>query len=473
MTHWKTTLLLLLTAIGAGSYVALYEIKQPTPEERQELAKRVARFAPDDVTSLLVELPSLNVTLERKQGAWRLVSPLSARAEDSLVQRVLDELDPLDAERMLESSKDKPLALSTYGLDPPRGALTIIAGTRATQLLFGEKTAVGENRYAKVVTSPKVAIIRGGFFDTVNQPLEAYRSHDLLAFDTWRTRQLDITTQTVSYTLVKHGERWQLTRPLTDDADSGAAPTTLSTLRNLRIERFLTDSPQVEQLATWGFDAPYAHVTVMLENTSKPLELFIGKPTPDNADQLYAKRVDEPTLYAVAKSRVDELLQDPQSLRSEMVLDVVASQVSKVQLTWQGQTWTLEKANEQWTLTEGRLPLETSKVEDFLGKLRDVKLTRFVEDQPSELARYGLAPPKGIIEVWEAAQQGSKQLLIGDPINQGAAPARPSDEGAGGRYGRVTGRASIVELPSSLNEILATTPDSFQTQSKNNATSNR
>lgn len=453
--RWKTTVGLLILTVGIGTYVSLYELKRPTPEEQVELAKEVVRLPSEDITSVIVESPQANVSLQRRNDSWHLVSPLAVRADDALVQRLLNELNPLEAERVLEGSKATPLSLGEFGLAPPQAMLTAIAGSRTVTVLFGTPTAVGGNRYVTLADSSKVLTVSSRLFDALNHPLDAYRSRELLDVDTWSATQITVASPASSYALRKQAPagRWQLLEPLMDEAEGAAVSSTLSKLRGLRAERFITDAPQVEQALAWGFDAPFAHITIAFDNKSTPLELFVGKPTTDNPEQRYAKRTDEPTIYAVTKDRVEALLQDPQTLRARTVLDFFANQATKVRVRWQDASWTIEKREGTWQLADDQQALDGSQVDEWLWKLRDVKLTRFVEDEPQSLSRYGLDPPNGTIQVWLTDQQQSKELLIGEAVGQGKA-----------RYGRMVGRPSIVELPETLLDLLVTKPESFAVQ---------
>ena len=97
---WKTTLVLLIVTIAIGAFVSLYEIRQPAPEDRQAVARRVVQIPAGDVKRLVVQFPEARVTLERRGDAWQLTSPKAVRAEESLLRRILDELDPLEAEHL-------------------------------------------------------------------------------------------------------------------------------------------------------------------------------------------------------------------------------------------------------------------------------------------------------------------------------------------------------------------------------------
>src|SRR3989338_7945836 len=145
---WKTTLLLLAATVGVGAYVSQVELKQPLPEQRQALAKRILHFSPEEITSFSVDLPETKVTLKKEGDAWRLTAPLAARADQPLAQRIVSQLEWLEAERVLAGTKEKPLDRAPYGLAPAHGSLTIVVKEGAiTTLLFGEKTAVGDNGY--------------------------------------------------------------------------------------------------------------------------------------------------------------------------------------------------------------------------------------------------------------------------------------------------------------------------------------
>jgi len=242
---WKTTLVLLLATVGVGAYVSLYELKQPTSERREELAKQVVQIAPDDVTSLAITLPQGSIQLARQDGAWRLVSPLQARADESRIRRALSQLDPLTAQRVLPGSTATPLPVADFGFNQPRGTLSVTTKEgRTTTLQFGDPTPVGDNRYLKLPDSPSVFVIDDALFEDLNHPAEAYRSRELLNFDAWKVTAVSVASPSRSYTLTKQDERWRLTQPLTDDAESAAVSGLLSQLRNLNVERFITDHPE-------------------------------------------------------------------------------------------------------------------------------------------------------------------------------------------------------------------------------------
>ena len=346
---WKTTLALLVLAIGLGAYVSLYDLKQPTSEQQERLSKEILRFPSDSVTQVVIELPQTNATLIREGAVWRLVlrqaqdSPQKARADTIVIERILRNLDPLEAEHRLPATADRPLDPKTFGLNPPVGRITLIAQDTPTTLLIGEATPVSPNRYLQVSGRPDIFVISPQLFSDANQPVEAFRDRQLIRPDPSAAEGITLTSPTTSFTLAHHGD-WTLTHPMQDRADQAAVSKVVSNLRKIAIKRFVNDALPVEPLATWGLDHPRAEVNLSYLGNAAPstalraasrasldshslardsaersrgtqsrdaatsITLVFGATLPDDQTLVYAKRSDEPSLYAVAAADVDALL---------------------------------------------------------------------------------------------------------------------------------------------------------------------
>ncbi len=293
--RWKTTLVLLLVTVGIGAYVSLYELKQPTPEEREQLAKQVVQVDPSSVFQLVLDLPQAKVTLTRDDAAWKL-APKNVRANTELIEQILYQLSPLRAERVLSAKPNAPLDLKTFGLDPAIGWLSIIAGGSPVTLLIGEVTALPSHRYLKLSNRPEVFIVSSSLFDLANVAPDTFRDPLLVHAQSALTKQLTITSA--------HGTQ-------------AGATALVDALGAIQIKRFVNDVPTVEGLAEWGFDHPKAEVVIQSLESTTPMTIFFGNTLKDDASLLYAKRDDDLSVYAVAASEVDSLLKDPAILRAK------------------------------------------------------------------------------------------------------------------------------------------------------------
>ena len=331
--HWKTTVALLLLTLGIGAYISLYEIRQPPPEERARLSKQVTDLPPESVSRITIELPQSKVTVARERGGatWRLepqpAPPTSdamagrLRADTELIQRLLQHTNPLMAQRILAPTADQPLDLHTFGLEPAVGQITWVSEGHPVTLVVGETTPVGVSRYAKLSDRAEVFVIPPDVVDDANRPPEIFRDPRLLRFSTWGVDHITLATSASQVELARQGTAWRLTlralrpqgpeaRPVADEADGSAVDALLRNLVGLRIKRYVDDAPAVEQSAAWGFDHPMLELTLSFQQPSgERVTVFFGKPLPEDASVVYAKRSDEPALYAVALVDVQALTQ--------------------------------------------------------------------------------------------------------------------------------------------------------------------
>ena len=460
--RWKTTVVLLIATIGIGAYLSLYEIRQPTREEHARLANQVVRVSAEDTTQLVLDLPNVKATLTRQGTTWR-INPQQLRANPVLVNKLLGALDPLMANRILLGSSDHPLDPKSYGLDPAVGWMSVVSPAGPTTLLIGETTPVAGNRYVQIKGRPEIFIVSARLFDDANQVPEQFRDPLLLRFDAWQADGLSVSATGRSLTLARTPRGWQIAstgptgpgpqsnpdQPWSDVADRTEVNSLLQHIARVSIARFLEETPQVEQVAAYGFDQPRAEVTLRRKDASS-VTVFFGKPLPDHNSLLYAKRSDEPALYAVSNADIEALVRDPHGLRSKPCFDFFTNEVSKLEVVWEGARWMMERAEGRWKTEGAAGPLDEARVEEFLNDVVDLRLGGFVDDAPKDLVRYGLEPPKGALTVWTVADPPPQRLLVGSTIE-------PSTN----RYGRIDGRAAIVRLPETITEVLAKTLDSL------------
>src|SRR4051812_3572386 len=91
----RTTLILILLALGLGGFVYFSEIRGATVrEETKEENKQIFSFAADDVQSLTVKTKKLTLNLERSpessNSKWVIKSPVSGPANDAIVSYLMD-----------------------------------------------------------------------------------------------------------------------------------------------------------------------------------------------------------------------------------------------------------------------------------------------------------------------------------------------------------------------------------------------
>lgn len=440
--RWKTTLGLVLAVLGLGTYISLVEIRRPTARQQEGLAKLALDLPPETVTRLAIDLPETTLTLVRDGTRWMIV-PEGFRADAALVEGFLAQLAPLTAERVLRGGADQPLPASAYGLAPAVGRITLVTRESATTLLVGETTPVGQNRYVQLAGAPEIFVVPDTPFASIRHPVELFRDPYLLTLDGWLLDALAVAGP-APFALARSERGWRLTQPVADRADTTAVGSLLQRLGRLRIQRFIDADPQ-HPSAGWGFDTPAAEFR--LREHDADLRLTVGATVPDAPDLRYARRSDEPFLYAVSDADVRALLPDPHTLRAQACFEATAGQIRLVEVAWAGAAWGMQRAGTGWTEQHSGAALDAAVADRVLLELTILRLERFVEEQPADLARYGLQPPAGTVTLWANGQADPERLLVGAAI-------APSQE----RYGLIEGRAAVVRLPQTVTALLAAPP---------------
>jgi hypothetical protein len=142
---WLNALLLLVVA-ALGAFVYL----KPSVDSRNENA--LSKLKVSEANTIRIERPGATaISLEKKSAGWRVTAPLSARADETRVQRLLSIVEAKSAVRMPATE------LARFELDPPSASLTI--GTQAFS--FGMVNSLTREQY--VMTGDAVYAVNPRF----------------------------------------------------------------------------------------------------------------------------------------------------------------------------------------------------------------------------------------------------------------------------------------------------------------------
>lgn len=274
----KTLLVMLALVLGLGAFIWFFEKDVPSTEERQAQDKKLlGALKPEDVTAVTIVQAGKTVRLERPAKAtpakgetpperpWKLVQPLTARADRFAVDRLLDSLANLARDRTLDASDRKEL-----GLETPRAKVTLTANGKDTVIAIGSAIPASSNMAAAVDDQPPVVVASYVWNDLAKEPGD-WRSKELfpaLRDDIERIVLRPAAGEPV--TLVEKGEDFRLETPVADRADRDAVSTLLGDLTALQAAAFVDGPPPA------GADAWQATVEVQLKGKPEPWRLEIG-----------------------------------------------------------------------------------------------------------------------------------------------------------------------------------------------------
>ena len=180
----RTTLILLLLALGLGGFVYFYEIRGATQrQEAKEQQRQLFSFEEDRVQSFTIEKQNQTLEFERSQqsGAsqWQMKSPTDTPASDAAVAYLLDLLASGTSDRALTIGDDR---LGEYGLESPQATVEVKLNNGETHRLILGKPDFNRNfLYAQVdppaqsTSQVKVLLVPTNFENAVNRPLSEWQ----------------------------------------------------------------------------------------------------------------------------------------------------------------------------------------------------------------------------------------------------------------------------------------------------------
>src|SRR5262249_1593453 len=175
-----------------------------------------------------------------------------------------------------------------------------------------------------------------------------------------------------------------------------------------------------EDLHRFGLDKPTVEVTASAEGVA-PLTVRLGIENPYDASA-YLQREGDPKIYAIDGSTRSSLDRSTFDLRARDVLAVRDLGVTRIEVRGKTHAWTLARDPGQpyAFVRPVKEDADAAAVSTWLGSLRSVKASRYLEDTPAERKRTGVEKP-----VAEATFQRGTTETVRIRLAGGKAGAEP------------------------------------------------
>ncbi|MBZ4665040.1 DUF4340 domain-containing protein [Mahella sp.] len=270
-----------------------------------------------------------------------------------------------------------------------------------------------------------LALLAGTYAYLTRRPQQAEQDSESVEIS--KLNKDDIVKMTLerkdgSLTFVKKDDKWVAEGNESIALNQTAVDDLAYTFASLYAEQVVEEDPQ--DLAQYGLKEPVVTAMATLkDNTVKTL--YLGNKTPTGTYYLMAE--GDPKVYEVWMNHGEHL-----SYTLNDVRDTTLPQINTQELTylkmWKEGGRTIEiKTNESQTEDQAQFGLglwqmtqpysepvgvDTQYFQPVLDALPNIAIDGFVEDNPKDLAQYGLDKPKGELIVKD--KQNTLHLLIGD-----------------------------------------------------------
>jgi hypothetical protein len=354
-------------------------------------------FPPKDLVAIRRASGDQEMVLELKDGAWQIVKPSVAPADDPALFEMTERLANLRAVRVAALHATD---LQPFGLDKPAATITLSikqseGPPRDYTLKIGN--AGPDGRFAQVVGTDTIFVLP----DSKNDPLATRLLADAVKFrDRTLVRFTDadrvvVTRGQRTATFAKVDGQWKMTAPISADAENFDLEDLVLTASRLRADELVAEQPS--DLKSVGLDPPDTEFK-FFQGDQQVAQLLVSAKADDG--RATVKSGAGTLVGKLDKGLSARLLNEYRKRSLWSNLDVVQVDSIIINAGIGGTPLILTKDDAGWKVA-GK-PDQTVNVEavsDFLSTLASLKAERFVADDKADLKLFGLDPPVRVVVV--------------------------------------------------------------------------
>ncbi len=393
--RFRTTIILLLLALGAGLYLALVDRGKPSTEELKRIEKRVFKeFEPEKITRIIVEIAerenetgkvvkTVEFDIERDPVGWKILKPVSFPADGSRIRQILDFVKKIDQSRLVVGEDYKALDRKGTGLDEPDVIATFETPATSITVRIGLTEPVGWDNYVEVAGRDAVYFVPSQFKDTLSLKT------DNSSQDVRRRNVFDVRKYMVNSLVMEHpaysvelrrGDdlTWRMTQPVNDAAEGDKVEKMIEKIADFTVESFV-EAPS-------NFGRPRLTLAVIQGAMSQRLQ--VGNKTGPEDKDCFARRGEYQQYITIHESDIELFMEKPNDYRSKLLIIKNEFQ-DPVHLTQtaDGDTMEFDFKDEAWTIPGLATALEDElEVEDYVYLWQELTVTGFVDAAQAGLA---------------------------------------------------------------------------------------
>lgn len=411
----RQTLIYLVVLLLIGGWFTYFEvIRKGEKEAVEKQAKRIFQIQPSEIDFVSITPKDKKAVDLQKDGKWNIVQPIRTEVNGPVVEDYLRMLAGLESQGEVSAS---PGSLEPFGLEAPVLKVSIRAGERSQELLIGEKSPVGGNRYARTGAKPGIFLVPEGQFSAINKGLDDLRRRQLLDFQPQDVAGLSVKWTDGSFWEVKSIDgKWAAPSHPDLNIKESKVRNVIDQLHWLQAGSFLQD--EVKNLTAHGLEPPMVTINLRFAD-GQTADLKLGSAKNAKAG-LAALSSQLEAVAQVERSILEDIPQSVQSLEDRTLVRLKPEDVN--QMVWQvgeAKGDALRTDEQNWGLrVDGSDPApikEAWRVRSILWSLGNSEYQEEVVPEPQtpekphgrlELGRSGGGDPVSL--VWEKPPVGDK-----------------------------------------------------------------
>ncbi|MEO6872914.1 MAG: DUF4340 domain-containing protein [Chthoniobacterales bacterium] len=434
----RTTVILLLLAIGLGVWIKFFESKKPNTVETKRQAGNVLNFDRDKLQGIVIQNGDDRIELQKQNDKWRLTAPVKDQADAAAIDNLIADLESWKKFAVIPGKGNPKVdksSLADFGVVQPKLRLTLKLPDGPQEIRFGKDAALENQVYVRIGNSKDVFIVAQNVKTDISRKPNDLRDRKLTSLTTAQVVRAVLKSNAGEIELAKQGEHWAIIKPLQARGDDQKIGDLVAQITNARIGEFVGEGNG--DLHSYGLSEPRGSITLYGADDKQGETLQIGAET--KKDQVYARFLPRNGVYKLAKKTEDFLALQPNDLRDRHLVRIDSDNLDRIHIQAAEQPEVvLARKGEKWTIASAdNLPANGEEVRRLITTLNDQLVTKFVADTASELPKYGLDHPSLQLAFSSFASENTAETGAGEhpfltlsfgKIEQGDIYARVGEE---------------------------------------------
>ncbi len=386
----RTTVALLIIALGLGLFIWILDRRSPTTRENR--TGYVVDLDRNQVTNLQITNESANTILNKTAAGWQIIAPVNDRADAQVVDSLLDSIQFLRRDDIIPNlgkGDKKQKRLKDFGLQKPHLKLAWQTKHRHSVIEFGADTAVEGTCYVRIEGSDVVFVTGNELKNLISKRSNAFRDHQITPFLTTQIDRAIVHQTAGDIELVRQPNGWQIVRPIKARADDDIVNAALEKINASPILDF------VEGEKIPNTETEISSRSISLFSGDEKVEIFCGSPVPSQPGKIYLRVPSRPSLLVVTDSFAQTINVKPNQLRDRRIARLNSDIIDRIRIDQPGVPSVLLARHENgWDMvSQQNAPANAEVVNRLIATLNGTDLQEFVSDTAADLSRYGLDAP--------------------------------------------------------------------------------
>jgi hypothetical protein len=230
--------------------------------------------------------------------------------------------------------------------------------------------------------------------------------------ETDKINEIKLTYKGQTTLLRKNEAGWKIVEPVQVDADPPEAISLAQAISGLESVRPVVDNPA--DLKQFGLAEPSVIVEFKAEGGVSG-SFKLGSKNPTQTD-IYAMKGGDNKVVLVSSYQESSFTKEPFALRDKKILKFDRDKADSLTLAKGATTMELTRSDSEWKVTKpiaGRS--DYSAIEGFLTRLSSANMSTLVEENATDLAKYGLDKPSMTVTV--GSESAKATLVVGKTEN--------------------------------------------------------